>query len=240
MLQFGMSITVLVYWYADWHKGSLRNLDSVTDFYSRGLYFTLIYLHIVFCIGLIVFLSQLLILHIKLVYKSRSMPDRYTMFEHIRDHPPGGWSNKEKESHKARMQWKDNVQDVQLSEEKRKSMEKAFKHAQKTTGLYQDQEESTLSCWEQLKLDCVRALGADTSYDEDRFDPSGRASRVLASTIALMRSEQGLNTSAALKNWRKFLVFRKKQIASAQTGWNKVTNQGGTQGESDNLQTTTI
>ena len=50
----------------------------------------------------------------------------------------------------------------------------------------------------------------------------------------------GAAIGAALTNWRKFTVFRKKKVASAQAGGDKVTNQGGTKGESDNLQTTTI
>ena len=63
--------------------------------------------------------------------------------------------------------------------------------ARQVGSLTVDSELSNIKCW----AGSVRALGADTSYDEDQFDPSGRASRVLASTIALMRSEQGLNTS---------------------------------------------
>eukprot|EP00656_Telonema_subtile_P003863 TRINITY_DN11749_c0_g1_i2.p1 TRINITY_DN11749_c0_g1~~TRINITY_DN11749_c0_g1_i2.p1 ORF type:complete len:455 (-),score=41.74 TRINITY_DN11749_c0_g1_i2:70-1434(-) len=88
-IQFVLTIVVFAYWIADCkdgcNSGQLENLDSIADFYSHGLYFSILSLHCVFAIGLLAFVGKLSWLHFGLLRKSRSLPFRYTMFEHLRD-----------------------------------------------------------------------------------------------------------------------------------------------------------
>eukprot|EP00658_Telonema_sp_P-2_P080225 TRINITY_DN7940_c0_g1_i8.p1 TRINITY_DN7940_c0_g1~~TRINITY_DN7940_c0_g1_i8.p1 ORF type:complete len:376 (+),score=62.89 TRINITY_DN7940_c0_g1_i8:61-1188(+) len=134
-LQFCLTIVMIGFWVAGCdtgcNTGDLTELDSTADFYSHGLYWTLMSIQLVFQIGLLAFVGKLVHLHINLLLKSRGKPNRYTMFEHLRDHPPRGADPNKWE---AKFQWKSDHEDVRLPPAKEALMRQALQHAQKTSG----------------------------------------------------------------------------------------------------------